>query len=83
MANPTPLPPPDEDVYSEDDIIYEVENYSEWAEGDSQVQALDPLFPPALSSRGAGTSTGNANLSTSGTASRDVDPHYVCEDWVT
>ena len=87
MANPTPLPPPDKDVHFDDDIIREVENYTEGAEGDSQVQALDPsqlsFLPRALSSRGAGTSAGNAGPSTSGAASWDVGPCYVCKEWVS
>ena len=35
MANPTPLPPLDEDVHFDDDLIREVENYTEGVEGDS------------------------------------------------
>ena len=81
MANPTPLPPPDEDVYFDDGIIREVKNYTKEVEGDSQVQALDPhrlaFLPRALSSRGASTSMGDAGPSTSGAASWNLDPRYV------
>ena len=35
VANPTTLPHPNEDVYSNDDIICDVENYTEGAEGDA------------------------------------------------
>ena len=87
MANLTPLPPLDEDVNSDNDLIREIENYAEGVEGDSQVQTLDSprlaTFPRALSSRGASTSMGDAGPSTSGVASRDLGPHYVCEDWVS
>ena len=86
-ANPTPLPPPDEDVHSDNDLIHEVENYAEGVKGDSQVQALDPprlaSLPRTLSSSVAGTSRGDASHSTSGAASRDLGPRYVCEDWVS
>ena len=87
MGNPTLLPPPDGDVHSDDDIICEVENYTEGVEGDAYVQAFNPpqlaFFPHALSSRGAGISAGDVGPSTSGAVSRDVSPHYVCEDWVS
>ena len=82
MANPTPSFPPDEDVHYDDDIIREVENYTEGAKGDAQVQAFDPpqlaFLPRALLSRAAGISAGDVGTSTSGAASRDVSPHYVC-----
>ena len=42
VGNPTLLPPPDGDVHSDDDIICEVENYTEGVEGDAYVQAFNP-----------------------------------------
>ena len=42
VANLTPLPPPNGDTHSDDEIIHEVENYTEGVEGDADVQALDP-----------------------------------------
>ena len=81
------MPPPDEDVHSNDDLICEIENHIERAEGDSQVQPLDPprliFLPCALSSTGAGTFAGNVGPSTSGAASRDIGPRYVYEEWVS
>ena len=87
MTNPTPLPFPFEDVHFDDNLICEVQNYAEGVEGDSQVQALDhpqlAFLPRALSSRGAGISRSDVGPSTSGAASRDLGPRYVCEDWVS
>ena len=37
MGNPTPSLPLDKDVHFNDDIIREVKNYTEGAEGDTQV----------------------------------------------
>ena len=83
-ANPLLKHSFDEDVHSNDDLIHEIENYTEGAEGDAQVQLLDSpqltFLPHALSSICASTSTGNAGPLTSGAASQDVSPCYVCED---
>ena len=58
--------------HSNNNIICEVENYTEGVEGDSQVQALDSpqltFLPCALSSRVACTSAGDASPSTNGVA---------------
>ena len=35
MANPPPMPPLDEDVHSNDDLICEIENLTEGAKGDT------------------------------------------------
>ena len=84
MGNPTPSPPLDEDLHSDDDIICEVEKYTEGVEGDTQVQALDPpklaFLPHTLSSRGACISAGDAGPSTNGAVSRDIGLRCVCED---
>ena len=72
----------DEGVHSDDDLIREVENYSERAEGGTQVQPPKGDLPPfalpssALSSMGAGSLVDDAAPLTSG-------PHYACEDWVS
>ena len=83
VTNPTPLPPPDEDVF-DDDIICEVENYTEGVERDSKVQALNPpqlaFLPCALSSRGACISASDASPSASGATSQNISPRYVWED---
>ena len=87
MGNPTLLPHPNKDVHFDDDIICKVKNYIEGAEGDAQVQTLDlsqlAFLPRALSSRGVGISTSDASTSTSGAASQDISPRYMCEDWVS
>ena len=65
------VPPFDEGVHS-DDLIHEVENYTERAEGNAQAQLPEnglPLFsnlPCTLSSMNTCTSTGEVGTSTSG-----------------
>ena len=65
-------------MHSDNNIIREVKNYTKGAEGDAQVQTLNPpqlaFLPRALSYRGVGISTGDAGPSNSGVASWDIGP---------
>ena len=84
MGNPTPSPPLDEDVHSDDDITHEVKDYTGGLKETANFILLIPsqlvFLPRALSSRGAGISMSNVGPSTTGASFQDVSPCYVCED---
>ena len=78
MANPPGVPSSYEEVYSNNEIFREIEEYTAEAEREEQIQAGDPLFYVLASdvwwSKGA-SSSGGTGPSTSGAPLQTLTPN--------